>query len=187
MATKEAVRPEGDVAAFAVTVMSLIDLPFSLVADTICLPYDLANLGRSSEILWYADSNYRTVKTDKTGKLHGKCRFQLHTTDSIWHGNTVWGFATYKHGVLHGRTEAWGRPIGRQHIQGEFREGAPWSGAILIGASDTNILSVGPINQYEDGKLVGTSNIGINLREKGPNNEIQSAYKVTARTRPLCG
>lgn len=143
----------------------LVDLPLSLVADTVCLPYDLTTLGYTTQHISYDDhESYRIVRTDNHGKRHGKNPFQLLVYDS--NRQTVKGYEHYRHGTLIGKAEAWDIPLGNKRIIGEYRQGVPWNGSFLMHAGDTNYLQITSINQYEQGVLTGSTPIAIVLKEK---------------------
>jgi uncharacterized protein YceK len=156
-------------AGFFIVMGLIFDLPLCLVADTLCIPYDLTNMGRKSETIWYAGSMmYRVTKTDQNGALHGKCSFQFHVQDSNskYGESTIRGYTYYKHGVAQS-AEAWGGPLGEAGIKGEYVDGKPWSGSMLLHASDVNSFDVGPLITYNQGVETEVSNIIVKLEPKG--------------------
>lgn len=156
---------EGSYGTYAFFLLySIIDFPFSAVVDTICLPYDLATLGRNSETISYGISNHRVLITDGKGLAHGKNLYKFTIKKNAFDDLQISGFTHYKHGKLHGKTEV--RGIGSKPITGEYKNGTPWSGGILINATDTRCQTVGPLIFYKNGYEVGSSNIVVVLSEK---------------------
>ena len=130
----------------------LADMPLSFICDTICLPYDLGHLGYEAKVVWYGHATYWVVKTDKAGKRHGKCAFQLKTK-----AGTIWGFVNYEHGLRQGLAKVHGEPWRNGDVCGQFLQDKEWDGSFLLHADDPSRREVGPVVRYEKGMLVGTS------------------------------
>lgn len=177
----EASRSGGDPEAGYFVLLSLVDVPLCLIADTLCLPLDLTNLGRKSETILYGKSMFRVVKTDRNGYLHGKCSFQLCSQSA----GMFWGYTKYTHGRPNGIAEAWGGGIDeRTELKGNYIDGKPWEGSFLLNASDTNSFEVGPVVTYKQGVQVNVSNLTIRLLDKDSPNKSQEETRAEQAAGP---
>jgi len=146
-----------------VGVLGTISLPLDLIVDTVCLPYDVYNINKSSKFDSYGKSGWREYQLNSQKRLCKTVRYQMKTYQfSMYQGDYFSGHTTTKDGVLNGESKMWWSRD-RVYLTGEYKNGVPWNGTILMGAADPCEMVAGPLNTYENGVLVASSNIVINL------------------------
>ena len=118
---------------------------------------------------------------------NGNTRLEMHWTNdkpdgmlSQWYanGNKAWQ-VQFVEGRKHGREQAWRQRDGKQVCDGQWRNGKPWSGTVIVEKDDGHLV----VQQFDQGKR--TAELSGDLLENFP--RLNDEYDVERRVRRLKG